>query len=136
MLEGIAGRASELKVQGALEASRDPNSAVDAHQAEQKALHEAQAAGAAAYEFDPNATPEQKAAQLKSVRYLRVESIAHASPILTFNTETGSPETTQETSSRCASHRPRRRRDSRIRSTTSKQSRRYLASTITYCRQR
>jgi len=67
MLEGLHGRASELKQQGALEAARDPNSSVTAHDAEQTVLHEAKAAGAAAFEFDPNASPEAKAAQLREV---------------------------------------------------------------------
>jgi len=67
MLDGTAGHASELKQQGALEASRDPNSTVDAQHAEEKVLHEAKAAGAAAFQFDPNATPAEKAAQMKDV---------------------------------------------------------------------
>jgi len=60
-------RASELKQQGALEAARDPNSSVTADQAENKVLEEAQRGGSAAYKFDPDATPEQKAAQAKAV---------------------------------------------------------------------
>ncbi|KAK3070276.1 Tricalbin-2 [Teratosphaeriaceae sp. CCFEE 6253] len=66
MLEGTAGRASELKQQGALEAAADPNSSVTARQAEDTVLHEAKAAGAAAFEFDPDATPEQKQTQLRA----------------------------------------------------------------------
>ena len=69
MLEGTAGRTSELKQQGALEAAADPNSSVTARQAEDTVLHEAKAAGAAAFEFDPDATPEQKQAQLRAVGY-------------------------------------------------------------------
>ena len=67
MLQGTAGRAAELKTQGALEASRDPNSSVDARAAEDIMMKEAKAAGAASFEFDPDATPEQKAAQMKAV---------------------------------------------------------------------
>lgn len=67
MLEETAGRASELKQQGAMEAARDPNSSVDAKEAEHRMLEESKKAGAAAFEFDPNATPEQKAAQLREV---------------------------------------------------------------------
>ena len=63
-------RAAELKQQGALEAARDPNSSVTAEQAEDKVLHEARNAGSAAYKFDPDATPEQKAAQANAVRRL------------------------------------------------------------------
>ncbi|GAB7366233.1 hypothetical protein MBLNU230_g7790t1 [Neophaeotheca triangularis] len=64
MLEGTAGRASELKQQGALEASRDPDSSVDAAAAEDTLRQEAKAAGAAAFTFDPDATAEEKAAQV------------------------------------------------------------------------
>lgn len=67
MLEGTAGQASELKAQGALEAARDPNSSVTAHQAEQTVLNQAKAGGAAAFELNPDASPEEKAAQLKAV---------------------------------------------------------------------
>src|SRR5690348_3604371 len=59
---------AELKQQGALEASRDPNSLVSAEDAERKALEESKRAGVEAYSFDPDATAEQKAAQAKSVR--------------------------------------------------------------------
>jgi hypothetical protein len=68
MLEGTAGRASELKAQGAIEAAQDPNNPIDAEAAEKKVLQEAKAAGAAAFEFDPGASPEEKKAQLKAVR--------------------------------------------------------------------
>ena len=67
MLEGTASRASELKAQGALEAARDPNSSVDAQKAEEVVVQQARAAGAPTFVFDPNATPEQKAAQMKEV---------------------------------------------------------------------
>jgi len=67
MLEGTAGRASELKQQGALEAARDPSSSVTAEQAEKTVLHEAKAAGAPAFEFNPDASPEEKAQQVKEV---------------------------------------------------------------------
>lgn len=67
MLQGTAGRVAELKTQGALEASRDPNSGVDARAAEDTMMNEAKAAGAASFEFDPDATPEQKKAQMKAV---------------------------------------------------------------------
>jgi hypothetical protein len=62
------GRASELKQQGAIDAARDPNSSVTAEDAERKVVEEARAAGSAAYQFDPNATAEQKAAQIAGVR--------------------------------------------------------------------
>jgi hypothetical protein len=59
---------AELKSQGALEASRDPNSSVTAQEAENIAVEEAKKSGSAAIQFDPDATPEQKAAQARSVR--------------------------------------------------------------------
>lgn len=68
MLEGTAGHASELKQQGVLEAAADPNNSITAEQAEQTVLKQAKDAGAAAFQFDPDATPEQKAAQIKEVR--------------------------------------------------------------------
>lgn len=67
MLSGTADRAHELKAEGALQAAADPDTPVTADQAEQVALHQAKAAGAAAFEFNPDADPEEKAAQLKAV---------------------------------------------------------------------
>ena len=67
MLEGTAGRASELKQQGALEAAADPNNPVSSEQAQNKMVQEAKAAGVPAFQFDPDATPEQKAAQMSQV---------------------------------------------------------------------
>jgi len=60
---GSGGRASELKQQGALEAARDPNSSVTAYDAEQTVVDEAKAAGSAGFIFNPDASPEEKAAQ-------------------------------------------------------------------------
>ncbi|KAK7725442.1 Tricalbin-2 [Botryosphaeria dothidea] len=57
---------AELKQQGAIEAARDPNSNVSAADAEQKVLDEAHKAGGAALAFNPNATPQEKAAQARS----------------------------------------------------------------------
>lgn len=59
---------NELKSQGAAEAARDPNSTVSARDAEQTMINESLTAGGAAYQFDPNASPEEKAAQAQSVR--------------------------------------------------------------------
>jgi hypothetical protein len=67
MLEGTAGRASELKQQGALEAAQDPSNPVTVEQAEKTVLQEARAAGAPTFEFNPDASPEEKKAQLKAV---------------------------------------------------------------------
>ena len=63
----LTGRENELKSQGAAEAAGDPNSRVSARDAEQTLVDESMKAGAAAYQFDPNASPEEKAAQARSV---------------------------------------------------------------------
>lgn len=67
MLEGTAGRAQELKAQGAVEAAQE--GAVDPQQAEKALAQHARAAGAATFEFDPDASPEEKAAQAKEVSH-------------------------------------------------------------------
>lgn len=67
MLHGHSDREAELKSQGALEASRDPHSSVDARAAEDIMMRETKAAGAQAFEFDPRASPEDKKAQMKAV---------------------------------------------------------------------
>lgn len=59
--------ANELKQQGALEASRDPQSSVSAEDAEKKILEETKSAGVAAFKFDPDATPAEKQAQAREV---------------------------------------------------------------------
>lgn len=56
---------SELKQQGAIEASRDPDSSVTADDAQRKILEESKNAGVAAFTFDPNASAEEKAAQAR-----------------------------------------------------------------------
>ena len=60
----------ELKAQGVAEASRDPDSNVTAEDAEKKFVAEAQKAGGQAFMFDPNASPEEKAAQARAVSAL------------------------------------------------------------------
>lgn len=64
MLSSFKG---ELKQQGAQEAARDPNSSVTADDAQRVILDESKKAGAVAFQFDPNASPEEKAAQARSV---------------------------------------------------------------------
>jgi hypothetical protein len=59
--------AAELKAQGAVEAAQNANSTVTSQDAQNKVVEEAKKAGAAAFQFDPDATPEQKAAQARSV---------------------------------------------------------------------
>jgi len=55
--------APELKQQGALQAARDPHSKVTAEDAERTIVQQTKQAGGAAFHFDPNATPAEKAAQ-------------------------------------------------------------------------
>ena len=59
----------ELKTNAAVEASRDPQSNVTAGDAQKTMMEEAKRAGAATYQFDANASPEDKAAQAHAVRY-------------------------------------------------------------------
>jgi hypothetical protein len=59
---------NELKSQGAVEAAQDPNSSVTGDDAARVILDESKKGGSAALQFDPNATPAEKAAQARSVR--------------------------------------------------------------------
>lgn len=58
---------SELKQQGAIEAAQDLDSSVTAQDAERVLVDESKKAGGTALEFDPDATPEEKAAQARAV---------------------------------------------------------------------
>jgi len=62
------GSAAELKVQGVEESARDPNTSTTANDAQRKIINESKKAGVAAFTFDPDATPEEKAAQARAVR--------------------------------------------------------------------
>ncbi|RDI82640.1 hypothetical protein Vi05172_g7461 [Venturia inaequalis] len=87
-----SGREAELKQQGAYEAARDPNSSVTAKQAEKSAVEEARAGGSAAFQFDPNATAEEKAAQVNS--YIPAGLQHHRTPkvaALASDTDDGTP---------------------------------------------
>lgn len=63
------GRESELKQAGVIEAARDPNVPIDAEAAEKAIVNETKKAGGAAFHFDPNASPEEKAAQARAVSF-------------------------------------------------------------------
>ena len=67
MLTTFQSRAGELRSQGAEQAAQDSNSNVSAHDAEQTMHNESKKAGSAAFQFDPDATPEEKAAQARLV---------------------------------------------------------------------
>ncbi|KAL8923082.1 MAG: hypothetical protein Q9172_003292 [Xanthocarpia lactea] len=66
MLSHLHGRAAELKSQGAVEAAQDPDYNVTSRDAQHVMAAESKQAGVAAFEFDPNASPEAKAAQARS----------------------------------------------------------------------
>lgn len=73
-----ASSAAELKTQGAVEMANDPNSSVTADDAQRKMVEESRKAGVAAFTFDPDATPEQKAAQAAAVSYSNRRSLVIA----------------------------------------------------------
>ncbi|KAK6948278.1 hypothetical protein Daesc_010042 [Daldinia eschscholtzii] len=58
--------ANELKQQGALEASRDPEPGVTSDAAQKKLVEESRNAGVPAFTFDPDASPEEKRAQARA----------------------------------------------------------------------
>ncbi|KAK4552899.1 Tricalbin-2 [Recurvomyces mirabilis] len=62
----LEGRAPEAVVDDVVAAAQDPNSNVGSAQVKDAALAQAQAGGAAAFQFNPDASPEEKAAQLKA----------------------------------------------------------------------
>ena len=68
MMSNLSPRAGELKSQGAVQASQDPNSSATPQDAENIMAEESKKAGIAAFQFDPDASPEDKAAQARSVR--------------------------------------------------------------------
>ena len=67
MMSDLHSRAGELKSQGAAMAAQDPNNKVTAEDAEAVITDESNKAGIPAFRFDPNASPEEKAAQARSV---------------------------------------------------------------------
>ena len=67
MMSHFHSRAGELKTQGAEEAAQDHDSKVTPEDAEKVIVNESKKAGTAAFQFDPDATPEEKAAQARAV---------------------------------------------------------------------
>lgn len=76
MLDGLHNGHSkeELKSQGAIEAAQDPHSKVTAEDAEQKILEESKKGGAAAFQFDADASATEKARQAKAVSFVAAHS--------------------------------------------------------------
>jgi hypothetical protein len=62
----FSGHKAELKAEGVEEAARDPQSNVTSEDAQKVMADESKKAGVAAYRFDPNASPEEKAAAARS----------------------------------------------------------------------
>lgn len=67
MLSNVRAQANELKSQGAAEAARDPNSSVTVQDAERIMIEETKKTGGMGLHFNPDAPPEEKAAQARSV---------------------------------------------------------------------
>jgi hypothetical protein len=59
----------ESKINAVVDAAADPNSSVTAEQAEKTVLVESKKAGAEAFMFDADATPEEKAQRIHDVRF-------------------------------------------------------------------
>lgn len=67
-MASLQAQAAELKTQGVIEAARDPDSSVTANDAQRKIVQESNNAGIQAFSFDPDASLEEKKAQIKAVR--------------------------------------------------------------------
>jgi hypothetical protein len=70
MVTSVGSHAKELKQEGAVEAAQDENAQVTAQDAEKVLVDESKKGGAAAFQFDPDASPEEKAAQAGAVSIL------------------------------------------------------------------
>jgi hypothetical protein len=97
--------AAELKTQGVVEAAQDPNSSVTADDAQQKIVAESKKAGVAAFTFDPDASPEEKAAQARAVSTPRTNPGPTADIHVLAYTRRFSPRTQVERN--CNTHRYR-----------------------------
>ena len=64
----------ELKTQAAVDAAADPNSRVTAEEAERVMVDEAKKAGSPAYIFNPDASPEEKAAAAHAVSTMSIKA--------------------------------------------------------------
>ena len=67
MMSNLNSRAGELKSQGAAMAAQDSNNKVTPEDAEAVIADESKKAGIPAFRFDPDASPEEKAEQARSV---------------------------------------------------------------------
>ena len=73
---------TEMKIEGAVEAAQDlhqdPQSHVNPDTVEEKVVEDARKAGVAAYQFDPDASPEDKANAAKGVRVRKIARVLSA----------------------------------------------------------
>lgn len=67
MMSRLGSHVGEATSKNAIEAAQDPQSSMTSEDAQKKITEDAKKAGVAAYQFDPDATPEQKAAQARAV---------------------------------------------------------------------
>ena len=74
MMSNLHSRAGELKSQGAVEAAQSTEKKTTAQDAENVIAAESKKAGLPAFQFDPDASPEDKAAQVRSVSDLYITS--------------------------------------------------------------
>jgi hypothetical protein len=67
MLSSLQSHESELKTKGIVAAAQDPDTNVTAEDAKRVIANESRKAGIAAYSFDRDASPEEKAAAAAAV---------------------------------------------------------------------
>lgn len=70
MLSSHPSRAAELKSHSAIEAAANPNSNISGDDVQRVIVDESKKAGSAAFRFNPNASPEEKAAVAVAVSKL------------------------------------------------------------------
>lgn len=78
-MASVQAEKTELKEEGIIEAAtdlaQDPNSKVNPETVEEALVKETRESGAPAYQFDPNASPEDKAAAAQAVCTRREKAI-------------------------------------------------------------
>lgn len=75
-MASVASQEANIKTDAAVEMANDPNSPVTSQDAQNKMVEESKKAGVAAFTFDPNASPEAKAAQARAVRSITIQKLA------------------------------------------------------------
>ena len=81
MMSNLNSRVGELKSQGAAMAAQDPKNQVTAEDAEGVMTEESRKAGIPAFQFDPDASPADKAAQARSVNPIFFPSVSRMTDI-------------------------------------------------------